>query len=443
VIGSGARHAIDELDSHDSLTADELTDVISQKLANLLNHAWKNVPYYKDLAAGPLVEGPYSAVTERLREFPLLTKETIRREGDRLISDLLDGNKLDPNSTSGSTGSPLSFFTDRRSKSYRKATVARNRKWLGIRMGESVAHLWGSPIDQRRAQSLRGRIHGYVTRELFLSAYALDEESLRRYASTIKSHNARLLIGYPSVLSKFGEFCRNERITIPSLTAIICSAEALDPHQRHTIKSDFGVPVYNRYGCREVGDIAQEVPGQGGLLVNADRIHVEILDHEGGPCEPGTVGEIVVTDLDNYGMPLIRYAIGDRGSWAPISCNERQYPYPVLETVEGRSLDVVVCPSGNRVGGTFWTILLRNRPGIEKFRVIQDSVRSIIIEYTTLPDAPDIDLHYFQQKIAETCGVEMSVTFRKVPAITAAPNEKMRLVITRIARGQAEPGATR
>lgn len=427
VIGSNATSLIHELNGHDRLSRDELARLESEKLSALLRHAGQSVPHYRRLFARHDPLGSDGVDYDSFRQLPILTKADIRNNINELLSDQLDGNRLDPNSTSGSTGEPLVFFTDLRSKSYRKAAVARNRKWIGIQNGDPVARLWGSDMDARKAQSLRGKVHSMITREIFLSAYDLDDARLTAYARAIRRHDAKLLIGYPSALATFGDFCRDRSIEFPSLSAVVCSAEALQPFQRKSIEIGFSAPVFNRYGCREAGDIAQEVPGVQGLVVNSDRIYVEILDESGEPCGPETLGDIVITDLDNFGMPLIRYQMGDRGSWSAPGSNA-VLPYPVLASVEGRSVDVVVAPSGKRIGGFFWTTLLRSRPGIRAFRVVQDSISSISIQFIRMPGGPEIDVPYFERKIREKCGQEMEVEFEEVADFDIPPGDKFRLV---------------
>ena len=424
---------IRELDSHDRLSRDELAHLESKKLSALLLHARESVPYYRQRFARHDPLGSDGVDYDRFRQLPILTKADIRNNLKDLLSSRLDGNRLDPNSTSGSTGEPLSFFTDLRSKSYRKAVVARNRKWIGIENGDPVARLWGSELDARKAQSLRGKVHSIITREIFLSAYDLDDARLTAYSRAIRRHNAKLLIGYPSALATFSEFCRDRSIEFPSVSAVVCSAEALHPFQRELIENGFSAPVYNRYGCREAGDIAQEVPGLQGLVVNSDRIFVEILDESGEACGPETAGNIVITDLENYGMPLIRYQTGDRGSWA-VPDSKAMLPYPVLGTVEGRSVDVVMAPSGNRIGGFFWTTLLRTRPGIKAFRVVQDSISSISIQFIRMPGVPEIDIPYFEAKIRDKCGQEMEIEFEEVAEFDIPPGEKFRLVKSTVAQ---------
>jgi phenylacetate-CoA ligase len=207
-------------------------------------------------------------------------------------------------------------------------------------------------------------------------------------------------------------------------------------HDREYLARIFGAPVFNRYGCREVGDIANEVPNADGLIVNSDRLFVEILNDKGERCAPGEQGEVVVTDLENYGMPLIRYRIGDLARWSPETARGGdKYPFPMLESVDGRTLDVIQSPNGNRVGGTYWTILLRNRPGIRKFQVIQDEPDAIRILYVGEEGATP-DFEYYRREIANQCGPELGVHFEEAENFEQPPGTKFRLVLSKISKSR-------
>lgn len=428
LLRDGAGAATRELARSDLLGPAAFRSFCAAKLDEFMRHVARNVPYYRERLQESGVEPERASGAEMLATLPPLTKDIIRTESERLISANLEGNSLQPNSTSGSTGSPLRFFTDRRSQRYRAGTVARNRHWLGILPGDPTASLWGSPIDSEQAKAVRGRAHGLITRNMLLSAYAMRDSDMADYAARLTRFRPRLLTGYPSVLVEFGRYCEERSIRFQSLSAILCSAEALYPDQRAAIEERLGVPVYNRYGSREVGDVAQEAPGIAGLLVNADRIHVEIVDDAGNPCAPGVVGQILVTDLDNIGMPLIRYAIGDRAAWGERT-DEVSLPYPVLSRIEGRSLDVIRTPSGNRIGGTFWTILLREKPGIAKFQVVQEVEQGVRVRYVQDSKVASTDLDFFATRIREYAGEGFDVSFERVDEILPEPSGKYRVVV--------------
>jgi phenylacetate-CoA ligase len=428
----GANGAIRELSSNQALSPAALQQVAADKLTSLLRHAASNVPYYRNAFREARLSPEDASDPECLRRLPLLGKSDINRNIDDMISADLAGNGLDRNSTSGSTGEVLRFYTDWRSGAYRKASVLRNKRWLGIQPGDKEVRLWGSPLDLAKSRSLRGRMHTVMTRERLLSADRLDERTLESYRDFCRAFRPKLLVAYPSALRQFADFCAASQSKIPSLKAIICSAETLFEHDREAIEQALDTRIFDRYGCREVGDIAQEAPGVDGLLISSDRIHVEILDEDGNECEPGVQGEVVVTDLDNYGMPLIRYRIGDYATRAPaFATKESKYPFPVLASVDGRTLDVVRTPTGHRVGGTYWTLLLRSQPGFLRFQVVQTEPDLVRVLYVPEPgETPTFD--YFRKEIAATCGEALRVEFVEVDQLHQEPGTKFRLVLSQL-----------
>lgn len=422
----GFNAAFRETRRAEAMDATAFRDLGRRKLAAMLRHAIADVPYYREVLppeAPAQVEGGASLLEAGV---PDLTKEIIRERFDDLVSLSLPAARRIPNSTSGSTGEPTRFYTDIVAAIRRSTIDLTNKGWLGCRVGDREAALWGSQIDQRVASSLRGRLHSLVTRRLMLDAYDLSESRMDRYARQLAEYRPKLLTGYPSVLVRFGEWCVANGRRIDGLLAIICSAEALFDDQREAIASYFGATVINRYGCREFGCIAHERPGVDGMVINGDRVAVEIASKADAPVPVGDVGELLITDLDNFVMPLIRYRIGDLAAVDPAA--EATGERPRLARVEGRSLDVVTTPDGRAVGGTFWTILLRSRPGLLQFQVIQTAPDRLSIRYVRDPAVAEPDLTYFRAGIARNCGNEMVVTFEAVAEIGPEPNGKYRLV---------------
>lgn len=291
--------------------------------------------------------------------------------------------------------------------------------------------LWGSPIDNEKATALRGRLHSWLTRTRMINAYDLSTASLQRYLKEIEQFNPRLLISYPSVLE---ELCREaQRTASPRLKvpAIIVSAECLFPAQRTLFGQVFATEVFNRYGCREVGDIAHECSMHHGMHINSERVFVEVVRDDFSPCEPGEVGDLLITDLDNYGMPLIRYAIGDRGALDVAACQCGR-GLPLLREIEGRSLDVVRFPNGSAVGGTYWTILLREKPGILQFQVIQKRLDEIVIRYTGPGTLPDETRLFIAHDVQSRAGHDLQIVFDHVDHIERTGAGKRRLVVSQM-----------
>jgi phenylacetate-CoA ligase len=202
---------------------------------------------------------------------------------------------------------------------------------------------------------------------------------MEQYVRDLLKFKPALLTSYSSPLEVFANYCREHGVHIPSLKGIICSAEQLFDYQRELFAEVFGVPVFNRYGSREFGAVAQECGEHVGLHVNAERVLVEILDNDDRPCKPGEIGEIVITDFNNYAFPFVRYRTGDLAAWAaaPCPCGRS---LPLLTELSGRVFDVIVTPAGKKIGGTFWTITAKRvSKRIRQIQVIQDSIEAIEI----------------------------------------------------------------
>lgn len=426
----GVNAANREQSANQMLTPLELLDLQRGKLERLLDFASRHVPYYRNLFKDTGLSPRQLAELENFGKIPPLTKAAISTNLDGLISEDLSRNGLITNSTSGSTGESLFFYTDQRSTTSRKAVEIRGKEWAGWRSGERIVSLWGSPIDQRARASIRATVHGWITQKKSLSSFDLTPPMMDRYITEILRFKPVIFVSYSGPLEQFAIHCLEKSIVFPSLKGIITSAEKLWPHQRRKIEMAFKVPVFDRYGSRELGNIAQECEHHDGLHVFVDRVLLEIVDENGKACPPGRPGRILVTDLDNYGSPMIRYEIGDNATWSDGESCPCGRGLPKLKQIDGRTMEVVFTPSGNRIGGTFWTFLFKSRPGIRQFQVIQDKIDGIQVRYLVGPEFDLQSLDYFREKIVEKTGASFAVEFVEVDQIELTKSGKRKLIVS-------------
>ena len=429
----GVNRACQELQRNQWLSADELNRIQQRKLARLLSFAFQHVPYYRSLRILESGDVGKSVSPAVLRKLPILTKDLIRSNQTSLVSENLDGNALFDNSTSGSTGEPVRFYTDAFSRARRTAAEIRSDSLTGWQLGDPLVRLWGAPMDLRHSRTLRTKIRRIVSKSRTFDSADLSATTMDQYFLSIRKLGPRLLIGYPGPLEQFALHCESRGVALPTLTAIVSSAETLWPHQRLTIERAFRVPVFDRYGSREFGQIASECELHTGLHISSDRICLEILDDNGMPCPVGVPGRIVLTDLDNFGMPLVRYDIGDRGAIDLTQNCDCGRGLPFLERVEGRTMDIVQTPDGNKLGGTFWTLLLRSRPGIRQMQVVQEAIDGVVINYIRDEDLDSDTLMFFERRIKEACGQDFVVEFREQDSIQLTVSGKQRIVVSKIA----------
>ena len=417
------------------LSYEHLRLIQKKKLIKLLTYCKDNVPYYQNLIKVKSLWNEDLSEYHNFKKLPYLTKDIINKNKDSIVANSVKKRDLGANSTSGSTGENLQFFQDKRCMLARQAVVWRNQKWVNCLYADKHASLWGAPFDLKKSQSIKGKLHALFAREISLSSYELSEQSMEKYEKILNKYKPRLLVSYPSPLNTFAEFLLANKKTIPSIKSIITSAETLYEWQRSTIEKTFDCPVFDRYGCREFGNIAHECDRHEGYHINIERFFLEIINDRGKPVKDGESGEIVITDLDNYGFPFIRYKIGDIAAPSSRSCSCGR-GLPMLERVEGRTFDVIKAPNGNRIAGTFWTLALRAYPGIKNFQVEQILINKIILRIVTDHDYSRQTEEKIIKLVQDRCGREMEINIIYVDRIPLTKSGKRKFVLSRLAPNQ-------
>ncbi len=399
------------------------------KLQKLLLHSQQNVPHYRSIF-NDIYGSPCHFVTfEEFQKIPLLDKETIRTNFKQFLATNISTNRMKKSSTSGSTGESLFFNLDLNAAASRMASTFRCYEWCGVSVFDRQAMLWGAPFDKPSMESIGDKLRAWVRPTLFLSTYELSEVNMAEYVARLNAFRPRILTSYPSPLEHFAKYCEQGKHTVPSLKAIICSGEQLAPHQRELFQRIFSVPIFNRYGNREFANIAHECDCHSGLHIDMERVLLEVVRADGSPCNPGEVGEIIITDLDNYAMPLIRYRTGDLGSLADRECFCKR-GFPLLEKLEGRTFDLIYTPTGQTISGTFWTLMLRHvSEEILSFQVVQNSIGEITV-LLQMADKPlnKEQLSELKNRIGSICPV-IVVQVEYVKSISLTKSGKRRFVI--------------
>lgn len=415
--------ALQEALSVDELERKDLQSLQLQKLTHLLEHAKKHSPFFKKY--------PSIRSLDELADLPLMSKQVIRDNVDSIKATNYQETELKKNSTSGSSGDALHFFSDQKLDYLRQVIAWRGNEWAGQPFGEPLLLLWGSVADVNKTKQLKTRIaHSpLLFNQKILSSFKMTEKDIVSHLGTINKFKPAVIVGYPSSLEAFSDFIIQNKSKVHTPNGIITSGETLFEPQRERIEKAFGCKVMNRYGSREMGNIASECSHQNGLHVHEDHVVVEVLDENQQPCKPGELGELVVTDLDNLGFPMIRYRIGDLGSWAeqPCSCGR---PYRLLQKVEGRVFDLIVGTNGNRIPGNYFTLYFRKLPGIEKFQVQQSNDLKVkVLLITTSEYTPETEKKLLAG-LKEKLGAETSISLEQVDDIAPTASGKHRWVIS-------------
>ena len=359
-------------------------EIIVQSLANLLRHCRESVPYYAERLQQVKA---HAEPTECLIQLPVLTKEIIRSNFDRLKSADLHRRKWIYNTSGGSTGEPIRLIQDREYEDRCKATGLFCETLWDCELGRPRVRLWGSERDfEMNNQNGKARFFNWLTNTVWLNAFNMSVQRMSEFIRQLDRFGPTLIVAYAQAAYELAQFAERERLSLAPQRAVVTSAGTLYPFMREKIAQVFGCPVYNLYGSREVSLIGCEIPDTDGLWVPPWSNYVEILDDNGNPVASGEEGNIVVTCLTNFAMPLVRYQIGDRG--ALTSDHSTNGGPQTLKFVSGRNVDMFRTRDRKLVDGEYFTHLLYFRPWVGKFQVVQRDFDHVLFKIVKLNGGP-------------------------------------------------------
>ncbi|MCE9531702.1 MAG: phenylacetate--CoA ligase family protein [Planctomycetes bacterium] len=394
----------------------------------ILFHAYETVPFYRNLfICLGFHPSDFKSLAD-LTRFPVLTKADIRAHQRTLRSSSYDDRDVFLKKTSGSTGVPLTIAVDFECMQWKAACTIRSDEWSGWRQGRRVAKVWGNP--EYRQQGWKGRVRNFlVDRARYLDTIGLDEPRMQTFAESLRQKQPSLLFGHAHSLYLFACYVRKHFRDAIRPEGIISTAMLLHDWQRQAIEEAFGCSVTNRYGCEEVSLIACECERHQGLHLNADSQYAEVIEDRDIPGE----GSLIVTDLTNRAMPLIRYKVGD----VVVKSNRRctcGRGLPLIERVEGREADFVLTPAGKLISGISLTenFALHIR-GTAQVQIVQESERFLRLRIVPDEDFGPESEWQIQQLVHEMFGPEMDHEVDLVERIPQEASGKYRFCISNVA----------
>lgn len=364
-----------------------------------------------------------------LRKLPVLTKQDIRRHSAELLSGAPPSGPLLEFRTGGSTGTPLVLFISEEISHQRNAAARRSNLWTGWRVGEPVGAVWGNPVLPRSVKDhLRRELLNPV---IYLDTMALTPASVREFAHQWRREKPTLLFGHAHSLYLLARMVEDLELDDIRPRAVLSTSMMLLEPERRLIERVFGLRVFDRYGCEEVGLIGCECEWHAGMHINMDHVVVEFLRADGQPAAAGETAFVVVTDLINDVMPLIRYRVEDMAASmaGPCGCGRG---LPMMDRVAGRVADFLIREDGTQVAGVS---LIENTltiiPGIEQMQIIQEQLDRIVLKIVQeeggAPDARRPLRRYFESTFP---GARIDI--ERVLTIPREANGKYRFAICKV-----------
>ncbi|HNX48958.1 MAG TPA: hypothetical protein PLS53_01690 [Thermoanaerobaculaceae bacterium] len=400
----------------------------AERLARLLDHAGRHTAWY-GRHFSELGRGGGGDPWETLASFPVLHKRDLQVSGVELVADNAAALGAFHNQTGGSTGERVQLKQSRRYHDRAMRQIERGFAWCGFQPGDSHVFVWGSDVDSREhAGAVAAWRDFWHWHRLWVNTFDLSWSSLAGVVARLRLLRPRFLFGYVSSLAMVAHAIEALGETAVCPIAVETTAELLSPDHRRHLERVLGCEVFDRYGCREVGNIAHECGAHAGLHSLAESNLVEVLELGADrPAAPGELGRIVVTNLDNWAQPMLRYEVGDLGRLLPGACPCGR-GLPRLRVEAGRLGDVLEGPSGRLLHSEFFTHLFYGHPGVWQFEVVQDGADHLRVRVVPGPGYDDRVRHTVTEQILTNGDPAFRVTWEVVEGIAPAKSGKYRFV---------------
>jgi len=376
-----------------------------QRLQELLEHAVRRVPWYRERVRGDWT---------RLENWPVVEKHELRRRPEAFLADGCDPRRMYRVRTSGTTGTPLTVWSSRETvRRWYALYEARFRRWNGLDRSLRWGILGGQLVAPVRRQRPPFWVWNRGLNQLYLSTYHLSAETVPAYLDALARHRVEYLLGYPSAL----DVLARHATAAPRLRAVLSNAEPLYPSQRARIAAAFRCPVRDSYGMAEAVLGASEC--------EAGSLH---LWPEAGVPEVAADGRLLCTGLLNRDMPLIRYAVGDRAVLAPpderCACGRG---LPILLSIDGRCDDLIRTRDGRRIGRL--DPVFKADLAVREAQIVQEALERIRVRVVADAGYGDRTREGIRRNLRERLG-PVDVVVEEVDALPRGPNGKFRAVVS-------------
>jgi phenylacetate-coenzyme A ligase PaaK-like adenylate-forming protein len=431
----GLERRLRQFEIFDSLSHDEQLQIQEHKVNKILQHAYQTTPYYRRLFddAGFHAEGWRSGQPTPL---PALTRDLVRKNGDGLRSRAIPDAMLRSATTGGTTSVPVRIWRD--IEGLRKKTALQfhlNRR-SGFDQGDPVLNIWGAERDLALNPSWKWRLYEEVLlRRCNAGAGQLSERVLASFAEKLNRHRPRVIFGYAATIGIFADYLRASGRPFHKPSRLIVTAEPISVEVREKMERIFECPVTEHYGSRDIGMVAAQCDVGHRLHFHPAACYTEFVP--AGRTVEGPIYRLVITDLLNRGMPMIRYDTDDCVLLADTPCPCGNW-YPSVKKILGRAVDNFTLPDGSLVTGIAVTAAVaRIQDGfsyIRQIQLIQKGIQHLHLRYVAEGDVVEIqrELSMFRAEVEKLFQIQVRWTAERVREIQRERSGKIRFCISEV-----------
>jgi phenylacetate-CoA ligase len=411
-----------------------LQELQAERLKSLIRHAAAHVPYYRRLFAEHGVDPASIQTPGDLGRLPTLNKKTVHLAWKDLLAENVDTRSLRKESTSGTTGTPLTVYMGHDSYLHSRAAQWLHHAWGGYTHKEWMGILAGYAVVPPTRNHSPYWVTNYAGKQVHFSTLHLKANTFREYVDKMQSSRLQFLLGYPSAIGLLARYMVEHGITY-NVRAVFLSSEPLYHWQEEAIGKAFGCPIFNYFGQAEKAATATSCRDHTSLHLNMEIGIAELL-----PSRDEADGDrvIVATSLMNYAMPLIRYELGDvtKEKKGVCSCGRQHQRIGPIETVVDNYL---LLPDGSLLSPSLLYFPFQKVIGVEASQIVQEDISHVVVNVVPGEQFTEVVSEQIAHDVRGIVGPGVSVTVRTVPEIPRTGNAKFRFVISKVPRSQ--PGA--
>ncbi len=348
-----------------------------ERVRAIISHAVRTTAYYHDFAP----DTP-------LAEMPVVNKDTYREQYDAFLSnEYRDAKGSRVMSTSGSTGTPLSIIQDKDKIAHDTAD--------GIFFGAMAGYYIGMKMGFLRVwvhSTMKSKLRLFAENMIMVDTSNLGDDAIREMLDMFKKKKVKCLIGYASSLAEISRYIDRYKVDTSGfrVRSIIPISESMPPAARKRLSEQFSCPVQSWYSNEENGIMGIQPANGTSYYIDSENFHIEILKTDSDePCEDGELGRIVITDLRNRALPIIRYDTGDLAKAKHELLGGRYRLF--LTEIYGRRSDMIFDTEGNTLSPYILSINLWDAPGVRQYRFIQETETEYTLELNGDPEKMDVD----------------------------------------------------
>jgi phenylacetate-CoA ligase len=420
-------------------TPEEIEASQFEQLRQLVAFASATVPHYRSLLGDRF---PARELTpQNWREMPLLTRQVLHQAGAGLRSENVpkEHGKVHSVSTSGSTGMIVETFGTDLTNLFWQVFCLRDHLWHRRDLNARLCSIRyrREPADKGE-MGLRTPGWGPATDDVTQTGPAFNYHILLEIDHLVErlvAERPGYLLSHPSVITGIAKYCLDHGVSLPELREVRTMGESPDDSLRELCRKAWNAPMVDMYTCQEAGYLALQCPDHPHYHVQAENVLLEVVDDNGRACKPGQVGRILVTSLNNFATPLIRYEIGDYAEVGEACACGRGLP--VLKRIMGRYRNLLTLPDGTRR----WPRLgyesrLHDIAPIELMQMVQRSVEEIDVRLVMPRPLADDERESLSTFICNNLGHPFRLRFEYTDSIRNPANGKIEQFISLIEPGR-------